>query len=59
VTEEQQIEHVLKEYRTPQKAEDRSPTWARLLKSLRVTLKPGNSVKRPIKQVVIKGGVEF
>lgn len=60
MTEEQRIEHVLKTGPAkPQRAEDRSPVWLRLVKSLRIAVKPGTTLRRPIKQIVIKGGVDF
>jgi hypothetical protein len=38
---------------------DKRPWWIRLLASLKLDLKIGGSLKRPVKSVMLKGKVEF
>jgi hypothetical protein len=38
---------------------DKRPWWVRLLASLKLDLKLGGSLKKPIKSVMLKGKVEF
>ena len=40
-------------------AERKRPWWQRLLASLRISLKPGKSWRRPVSSVWLKGGIEF
>lgn len=42
-----------------QTAEDRLSWWKRLLGSLRLRLKPGRTLRRPISSVMLTGKVEF
>lgn len=38
---------------------DRRPFWRRLLGSLRLKIKPGKSLRRPVNEVWIEGGTDF
>ena len=38
---------------------DRSPWWLRLLRSLRISIKPGKSWKRPVGYIGVTGKVDF
>jgi hypothetical protein len=38
---------------------DKRPWWVRLLASIKFDLKLGNSIKKPIKSVMIKGKIDF
>ena len=38
---------------------DSRPWWVRLLSSLRISIKPGKSFKRPVSYVGVTGRVEF
>lgn len=38
---------------------DKRPWWIRLLASLKLDLKLGGSLKKPIKSIMLKGKVEF
>ena len=42
-----------------QKPEDSRPFWRRLLASLRLKVKPGKSLRRPVSEVWIEGGTDF
>jgi hypothetical protein len=42
-----------------QKREIQRPLWLRLLRSLKIVIKPGKSLRRPIGQVEVRGGFEF
>lgn len=33
--------------------------WLRLLRSLRLSLVPGHSLKRPIREATLRGGTDF
>lgn len=39
--------------------EDQRPFWLRLLKSIRVVLKPGKTFQRPVAYLGVKGEAEF
>lgn len=40
-------------------AERKRPWWKRLLASLRLTIRPGKNLKRPVSLIGINGHVEF
>jgi hypothetical protein len=42
-----------------QKREIQRPLWLRLLRSLKVVIKPGKSLRRPVARFEIRGGCEF
>lgn len=37
----------------------RVPWWKKVLRALRVSVRPGKTLKEPIKEVWIKGRIEF
>jgi hypothetical protein len=39
--------------------QDKRPLWLRLLRSLKVVIKPGKTLRRPVAQFEIRGGCEF
>lgn len=43
----------------PAPAEDSRPFWLRLLASLRLKIKPGKSLRRPVSEVTLQGKAEF
>lgn len=59
MTEQQAIQMVLERANKPRTIEDSRPWWKRLLSSLRVVVKAGKSLKQPIREVSLRGRVEF
>jgi hypothetical protein len=59
VTDYQIYEAIFKSKTQTQKREDQRPLWLRLLRSLRVVIKLGKSLRRPVTQVEIRGGCKF
>jgi len=54
---EWQIHEVV--FKKPQEREDQRPLWLRLLRSLKIVIKPGKSLRRPIGYIEIRGKVDF
>lgn len=59
MTEQQAIRAVLERANKARVVEDARPWWKRLLASLRVVVKAGKSLKQPIREVSVRGRVEF
>ena len=59
MTDYQIYEAIFKSKTQTQKREDKRPLWLRLLRSLKIVIKPGKSLRRPVAQVEIRGGCEF
>lgn len=38
---------------------EKVPLWKKILRALRVSVKPGKTLKEPIREVWIKGKIEF
>ena len=38
---------------------EKVPLWKRILRAVRVSVRPGKTLKEPIKEVWIKGRIEF
>lgn len=59
MTEQQAIRAVLEQANKPRVIVDAYPWWRRLVGSLRVIVKPGKTFKKPVKEIGVRGGVEF
>lgn len=55
---EQQIHEAIFNQKKTEK-EDEGRLWVRLLRSLKIRIKPGKTLKKPISYIGVKGEVEF
>lgn len=59
MTEQQAVRAVLEQANKPRVIVDARPWWKRLIGSLCVVVKPGKTWKKPVKEIGVRGGVEF
>jgi len=59
VNERDRINAVINRINNPTKKEDKRNWLLRLLCSLKLSIKPGQSVKKPIKEINLTGGIDF